>query len=73
MIGKTAKKQLKKIRNDIKKLQKEHDKMEFRPCMNDADLRQKEEDLKGVRNKIYELEKELDRYILNTGRIRHGV
>ena len=73
MIDKEAHRKLKKIKKDINKLQKEIKKLEFRPCQNDAELKEKDDDLQILRQKILSLEKEKDRYILNTGRIRHGV
>ena len=73
MIDKNTRKKLKKIQKQIDKLKKENKKTEFRPCLNDADLRLKEEDLKIIRAKIQALEKEQDRFILNSGGIKHGV
>ena len=48
-------------------------KTELRPCQNDAELKQKEEDLKGLGKKLRSLEKEQDMHILVTGRIKHNI
>lgn len=69
MNDKETKKRLKKIKKKVKKLKKELKKMEFRPCQNDADLKKKEEDLRNLMDTIYEMEKEMDRFILDSGRI----
>ena len=73
MIDKEAKKRLKGIQKEIKKLKKELNKLELRPCQNDVELQQKEEDLKGLNDKLRELEKEQDRYILDSGRVKHTI
>ena len=72
MIDKETKKKLNKIQKDIKRLKKEFEKSELRPCQCDDDLKHKDEDLKKIREKILALENEQDRYVLNTGGIRHG-
>lgn len=72
MIEKQTKKRLKAIRKEIKSLKKLHVKLEFRPCNNDAELREKERELKALRQRINELEKEQDRCMLNSGAFRHG-
>ena len=71
MIDKQTKKKLKAIRKEIKRLKKNYEKLEFRPCNNDADLRAKDEDLKTLRNRINELEREQDRCILDSGSFHH--
>jgi septal ring factor EnvC (AmiA/AmiB activator) len=73
MIDKEAKKRLKRIQKDIKKLKKDLDKLELRPCQNDEELKQKEQDLKDLSDKLRELEKEQDRYILDSGRVKHSL
>jgi septal ring factor EnvC (AmiA/AmiB activator) len=73
VIDKQAKKRLKKIQKEIKKVKKQLGKIELRPCQNDAELRQKEEYLKDMGNKLRTLEKEQDRYILDTGRVKHSI
>ncbi|MBW2609670.1 MAG: hypothetical protein JRC68_04915 [Deltaproteobacteria bacterium] len=72
MIDKETRKRLKKIQKEINLLNKEYKKVEFHPCQNDADLKRKDDNLKMIMEKIYALEKEQDRYILDTGRIKHG-
>ena len=59
---------LKKLKNDIKELKKQYQKLEFRPCQNDAELIAKESELKSLMEKIYSLENEQDRFILNSAR-----
>jgi chromosome segregation ATPase len=73
MIDKEAKKRLKRIEKEIKKSKKELHKLELRPCQNDVELQQKEEDLKGLNDKLRDLEKEQDRYILDSGRVKHSL
>ena len=73
MVDKATQKKLKKIKKEIKSLKKEYRKVEFRPCQNDKDLTKKADDLSRLMNRIYELEKEQDRFILDSGRISHGV
>lgn len=73
MIDRETKKRLKKIQKEIKKVKKDLSKTELRPCQNDAELRYKEEDLKKLGSKLRELEKEQDRYILDTGRVKHSL
>ena len=73
MIDKEAKKRLKRIQKEIKKLRKKFDKIELRPCQNDAELRQKEVDLKELTDRLRELEKEQDGYILDSGRVKHSL
>jgi septal ring factor EnvC (AmiA/AmiB activator) len=73
MIDKETRKRLKQIEKQISKLQKQIKKLEFRPCRNDAELKQKDKDIKTLREKTYELEKEHDRYILKAGNIKHSL
>ena len=70
MIDKKTRKKLKQIKKEIGQLQKQIKKLEFRPCHNDSELMQKEEDNKALHEKIYQLEKEHDRYILNAVNIK---
>ena len=71
MIDKKTQKKMKQIKKEISQLQKQIKKLEFRPCRNDAELKQKDEDMKALRNKVHQLEKKHDRYILNAGKITH--
>lgn len=71
MIDKKTRKKLKQIKKEMNQLQKQIKKIEFRPCHNDLELKQKVEDIKALRNKAYLLEKKHDRYILNTGNPTH--
>jgi len=73
MVDKENKKKLKKIQKEIHKLRRDLKKTEYRPCQSDAELRQKDEDIRMIRDKILALENEKDRYMLNTGGIRHGI
>ena len=61
-----TRKKMKKLKKDIKELKKLYRKLEFRPCQNDADLKEKEADLKSLMDKIYNLENEQDRFILDS-------
>lgn len=65
-IDKQTKQRLKSIRKEIKQLKKRHDRMEFRPCNCDAELRAKDLELETLRRMISDLEKEQDRCILNS-------
>ena len=73
MIDKETKKRLKKIQREIKRIKKELSKAELRPCQSDADLKKKEEVLVGLGDKLRSLEKEQDRYILDSGRVKHSI
>ena len=73
MLDKDTKKKLKKIQKEIKRVKKDLAKIELRPCQNDAELEQKEEDLKELGNRLRALEKEQDRFILDTGRVKHSI
>ena len=73
MIDKETRKRLKQIEKQISKLQKQIKKLEFRPCRNDAELKQKDQDIKALRDKVYHLEKKHHRYILNAGNIKHSL
>ena len=57
MIDKKTQKKMKQIKREISQLQKQIKKLEFRPCRNDAELKQKAEDMKALRNKVRQLEK----------------
>jgi DNA repair exonuclease SbcCD ATPase subunit len=71
-MDKETKKKLKRIQKEVKKLKKRFDKVEFRPCNCDAELRAKDEELKALRQRMNELERELDRCMLDSGGVRHG-
>ena len=73
MIDKEAKKRLKRLQEKIKELKKDLHKLELHPCQNDAELKQKEQDLKELGDKLRQLEKERDRYILDSGRVKHSL
>jgi septal ring factor EnvC (AmiA/AmiB activator) len=73
MIDKKTKKRLKKIQKEIKKVRKELGKIELRPCQNDVELKQKEQDIRDIGDKLRGLEKEQDRFILDSGRVKHTV
>jgi len=73
MIDKETRKKLKQIKKkEISQLKKQIKKLEFRPCHNDSELKQKDKDIKTLREKTYGLEKEYDMYILETGNIKHS-
>ena len=63
---------MKQLKKEISQLNKQLKKLEFRPCRNDADLKQKDQDIKALRNKVYHLEKKHDRYILNSVNTKHS-
>jgi pyruvate-formate lyase-activating enzyme len=73
MIDKETKKKLKQIKKKIGQLKNQMKKLEFRPCHNDGELKQKDKDLKALREKIQELEKEHGRYILKAGDVKHHI
>jgi septal ring factor EnvC (AmiA/AmiB activator) len=73
MIDKETRKKLKQIKKEISQLKKQIKKLEFRPCHNDSELKQKDKDIKTLREKTYELEKEHDRYILKAGNTKHSL
>ena len=71
MIDKETRKRLKQIKKEISQLKKQTKNLEFRPCQNDSELKQKDKDIKTLREKTYEMEKEHDRSILKAGNIKH--
>ena len=71
MPDKEARMKLKQIEREISKLEKERQKVEYRPCRGDSELKQKELDLQAIRQKMNQLEKKRDRYILNSGGVKH--
>ena len=73
MIDKETRTKLKQMKNEISQLKKQIKKLEFLPCHNDSELKQKDKDTKILREKIYGLEKEQDRYILKPGNIKHSL
>jgi len=62
MTDKRNKKKIKKIQKELDKSKEDYKKMELRPCLGDADLRQREKDLEMLKEKIRVFEKELDLY-----------
>lgn len=73
MIDKETRKRLKQIKKEIGRLKKQIKKLEIRPCRNDSELKQKEQDIRALNEKVYQLEKEHDSHILKTGKIRHKI
>jgi len=73
MLDKETRKRMEKIREEINRLKKECKKVEFLPCRNDVDLKRKDEKLKALMGRIYAMEKELDRFVLDSGRIEHSI
>ena len=71
MPHKEARKKLKEIEKELSNLEKERRKTEFLPCRGDADLKLKEMDLQTIRHKMLEVEKKRDRFILNSGSVKH--
>ncbi|MBA7688071.1 hypothetical protein ES703_96547 [subsurface metagenome] len=72
MIDKETRKKRKQIKKEISQLKKQIKKLEFLPCHNDSELKQKDKGIKILREKTYELEKEQDMYILKPGNIKHS-
>lgn len=66
--SKATRKKLKKFKKDIKLLKKEYQKLEFRPCQNDAELNAKENELQNIMDRIYKLENMQDRLMLDAFR-----
>jgi chromosome segregation ATPase len=73
MIDKQTRKRLKQIGKKISQLKKQTRKLELRPCHNDAELKQKDQDINALREQVHHLEKEQDTYILQTGNIKHSL
>jgi len=71
MLNKDSQKKLKQIEKELSNLEKERQEIEHRPCRGDADLKQKEKDLQATRRRIQELEKSRNRFILNSGSVKH--
>ena len=73
MIDKETRKKRKQIKKEIRQRKKQIKKLEFRPCDNDSELKQKDKDIKILREKTYGLEKEQDMYLLKPGNIKHSL
>jgi polyhydroxyalkanoate synthesis regulator phasin len=73
MIDKETRKRLKQIGNKINRLEKQIKKLQFCPCHNDAELKQKDKDINALREQVHHLEKEQDMYILKSGNIKHSL
>jgi len=73
MLDKETRKRIKKIRKEINRLKKEYKKVEVIPCRNDADLKKKDDKLKALMERIYAMEKEIDRFVLDSGRVEHTI
>ena len=73
MIDKETRKKQKQNEKEISQLKKQIKKLEFRPCHNDSELKQKDKGIKTLREKTYGLEKEHDIYILKAGNIKHSL
>ena len=73
MIDKETKKKLKQIKKKISQLKKQMKNLEFRPCHNNGELKQKDKDIKALREKVHLLEKEHGRYILKAGNVKHHI
>ena len=68
MIDKKAKKRLKEIEKEIKKLKKDLHKLELRPCQNNVELKQKEQDLQELSDKLREWKRHrIDTYLTQVG------
>jgi len=63
---KETRRKLKEFKKDIKLLKKEYNKLEFRPCQNDAELNAKECELRDIMDRIYKLENKQDRFMLDS-------
>ena len=72
MIDKETRKRLKQLDKERSKLKRQIEKIEFRPCHGDLELKQKDEEIKGLREKDRELEKEHDSYMLKIGNVEHS-
>ncbi len=70
-IDKQTKKKLKGIHKEIKKLKKKYNKLEFKPCKCDAELREKDQELELLRGMINDLEKEQDRCLIKSGMLNY--
>ncbi len=73
MIDKETRKKLKQIKKEKSQLKKQIKKLEFRPCHNDSELKQKDKDIQTLREQTYELQKEQDMYILKAGNTKHSL
>ena len=71
MLDKDSQKKLKQIQKEISNLAKVRQTLEFRPCLGDSDLMQKEEDLRVFRQKMLTLEKDRDQFVFNASGVKH--
>ena len=70
MINRVARKRLKKIQKEINRLRADYSKIELRPCLTDAELKEKDADLTSLLDKIYELEDDKQEHMRTRGGIR---
>jgi hypothetical protein len=70
MINRVARKRLKKIQKEIDRLRADYSKVELRPCLSDAELKEKDADLISLLDKIYELEADKQEHKRTRGGIK---
>ena len=63
MDNKPDKNQIKKIQKEIDKINKTLRKLELRPCRHDADILQKEKEIEGLKKQVRALEIEREHCI----------
>jgi len=64
MTDKKTRKDIKKIQKELYRLKEMLKKIELRPCLGDADLKQKDEEVKMLKREIYALEKDTNQFVL---------
>ncbi len=70
MLNRVARKRLKKIQKEIDRLRADYSRIELRPCLTDAELREKDADLTSLLDKIYALEADKQEHKRTKGGIK---
>ena len=63
-MDKITRKNIKKIQKEIEKLKRHMNKVELQPCHGDAELKEKEQTIKALKREIYELETEANQFAM---------
>ena len=70
MINRVVRKRLKKIQKEIDRLRANYSRIELRPCLTDAELKEKDAALTSLLDKIYELEADKQEHKRTRGGIK---
>jgi hypothetical protein len=70
VISRVVRKRLKKIQKEIDRLRADYSRIELRPCLTDAELKEKDADLTSLLDKIYALEADKQEHKRTRGGIK---